>query len=153
MAVSRDGASTASLGNLCQCLTTLSIKHFFLMSNQNLSSFSVKPFPLVLSQQTLLKSLSPSFLQPPLDTERLLSGHPGAFSCPGCTAPALSVCPRREAFHSWDHFNGPPLYALQQVHISPAPRSPHLDTVLQVRSHSTEQRGRITSLTCWPCFC
>jgi len=53
--VSRDGASTTSLGNLLQCLTTLSIKktyflciHFF--------SFSLKPLPLVLPPQTCLTS-------------------------------------------------------------------------------------------------
>ena len=62
LSVSRDGASTTSLGNLFQCFTTLIIKTFFLISNQNLPSCSVIPFLLVLSQQTLLKSLSPSFL-------------------------------------------------------------------------------------------
>ena len=62
--VSRDRASTMSLGNLCQCLTILIVKNFFI-SNLNLFSFSLKPFPLVLSQQTLLKSPSVSFLQPP----------------------------------------------------------------------------------------
>ena len=42
------------------------------------------------SQQTLLKSLSPSY-SPPLDTEKLPSGLPRAFSPPGRTAPALSL--------------------------------------------------------------
>ena len=37
-------------------------KRVFLISNLNLPSSSLKPFPLVLSPQTLLKSLSPSFL-------------------------------------------------------------------------------------------
>jgi len=37
----------------------------FLTSTLNLPSFSWKPFPLVQSQQTLLKNLPPSFLQPP----------------------------------------------------------------------------------------
>lgn len=36
------------------------------MSNLNLLSFCLKLFPLVISQQTLLKILPPSFLQPPL---------------------------------------------------------------------------------------
>ena len=35
---------------------------FFCISNLNLPSFSLKPLPLVLSPQTPLKSLSPSFL-------------------------------------------------------------------------------------------
>jgi len=62
LSVSRDGASTTSLGNLCQCLTMFTVKNFFFLSNLFLPSFSLKSFPLVLSQHTLLKSLSPSFL-------------------------------------------------------------------------------------------
>jgi len=38
----REGAATASLGNLGQGLTTLTGKNFFLMSNLNLPSFSLK---------------------------------------------------------------------------------------------------------------
>ena len=49
-----------------------------------------------------------------------------------------------EVFHPSDHFCDPPLDMLQQVYVL---RTPHLDAVLQVRSHSAEQRGRITSLT------
>ena len=45
----REGAATASLGSLCQCLTTLMVKNFFLISNLDLPSFSFEPFPLVLS--------------------------------------------------------------------------------------------------------
>ena len=46
--VSRDGASPIYLGNLCQCFTTL-------ISTLNLLYFSLKPLPLVLSLQGLLK--------------------------------------------------------------------------------------------------
>ncbi|KAK4827084.1 hypothetical protein QYF61_014186 [Mycteria americana] len=46
--VSRDGESTTSLGNLFQCLTTLILKNFFLVSSLNLPPF-----------------------RPPLSTERL----------------------------------------------------------------------------------
>ena len=63
---SRDGASPTALGNLGQPLTTLTVKNFFLTSRLDLPSFSLKPPPLVLSLQTLLRSLSPSFLQAPL---------------------------------------------------------------------------------------
>ena len=38
------------------------VKDFFLLSSLNLPSLSLKPFLFVLSPQTLLKSLSPSFL-------------------------------------------------------------------------------------------
>jgi len=64
----REGAATASLGNLGQCLTTLMVKNFFLISNLNLPSFSLELFPLVLSLHTLVKSPSPSFLQGPSGT-------------------------------------------------------------------------------------
>ena len=47
-----------------------------------LSCYSLKPFPLVLSQQTLLKSF-PFLFRPPLDIKRQLLGLPGAFSSAG----------------------------------------------------------------------
>ena len=50
--------STTTVCNLFECLTTLTAKYFFLISNLNLSSLSLKPFPLVSSPQTLRKSLS-----------------------------------------------------------------------------------------------
>jgi len=58
----REGAATASLGSLGQGLTALMVKNFFLISNLNLLSFSLEPFPLVLSLHALVKSPSPSFL-------------------------------------------------------------------------------------------
>ena len=52
---------------------------------------------------------------------------------PGWTAPALPAWPCRAVFHSLDHFCGPPLDALQQIHVSLILTTPHLDIVLQVR--------------------
>jgi len=49
------GPATASLGNLCQCFTTLMVKNFLLISHLNLSSFSLEPLPCVLSLHTLVK--------------------------------------------------------------------------------------------------
>jgi len=46
---SRDGASTTSLGNLFQSITTLCVKNFLLMSNLTFPCLSLTPFPLVLS--------------------------------------------------------------------------------------------------------
>jgi len=63
--VSRHWASTTSPGNLSQCLTILTKKDFSLISNLNLLSSSLKPFPLVLSPQILLKILFPSFFSIP----------------------------------------------------------------------------------------
>jgi len=51
----REGAATASLGNLGQCFTTLMVKNFFLIFSLNLPSFTLEKFSLV-------KSPSPSFL-------------------------------------------------------------------------------------------
>jgi len=43
----REGAATASLGNLCQCLTTLRVKNFFLMSKPTLFQFkAIAPCPV-----------------------------------------------------------------------------------------------------------
>jgi len=60
----RERAATASLGNLCQGLTTLTVKDFFLKSNLNVLSFSLKHLSLVLSLHALVKSPSPAVLQP-----------------------------------------------------------------------------------------
>ncbi|KFW80123.1 Unconventional myosin-X, partial [Manacus vitellinus] len=49
---SRDSGSTSFLGSLFQCLTTLSMKKFFLMFNINLPWHSLGPFPGVLSLVT-----------------------------------------------------------------------------------------------------
>ena len=45
---SREGAATAALDKLFQCLTILMVKNFFLISNLNLPPFSLELFPLVL---------------------------------------------------------------------------------------------------------
>jgi len=51
--------STASLGSLFQCLTTLLVKKCFLMSSLNLSWCSFEPFPCVLSLDPRGKSSAP----------------------------------------------------------------------------------------------
>ena len=61
--IAREGAATASLGNLCQGLTALTVQNFFLVSSLNLPSFSLKSFPLVPSLHALVKSPSPALLQ------------------------------------------------------------------------------------------
>jgi len=62
---SREGAATTFLGNLCQCLTTVIVKNFFLISNLKLPSFSLKPLTLFLPLHALVKSPSSAFLQAP----------------------------------------------------------------------------------------
>jgi len=51
----KEGAATAPLGSLGQGLTALRGKNFFLVSNLNPPSFSLKPLPLVLSLHSLVK--------------------------------------------------------------------------------------------------
>ena len=69
---SRDGASTTSLGNLFQCITTLCVKNFLLISNLNLPCLSLKPFPLVLSLFNLINSHSPLLF---ICSLQVLEGH------------------------------------------------------------------------------
>ena len=61
---SRDGASATSLGNLFQCVTTLCVKDFFLISNLNLPCPSLKPFPLVLLLSIHYITVSNLFYEP-----------------------------------------------------------------------------------------
>ena len=60
----RDGDSTASLGSLFQCLTTLSVKKFFLISSLNLPWCSLRSLPLILLLVTWEKRPTPASLQP-----------------------------------------------------------------------------------------
>ena len=59
--ISKEGASTSSPGNLCQCLTALTVKNFFLIS-------SLDVLPLV---RTCLDALC--------ETHTLLSAHRTGF--------------------------------------------------------------------------
>lgn len=56
--MSRDRDSTTCLGNLCQCLTTLTVKKCFLAFRWNLMFFNLYGLFLVLSQGTTEKSLA-----------------------------------------------------------------------------------------------
>ena len=47
-------AFTTYLGNLFQCVTTLWVKNFFLISNLNLPCLSLKPFPLSPSTDSVV---------------------------------------------------------------------------------------------------
>jgi len=104
---SREGTSTASLGNLCQCLTTLIVKNFFFISHLNLPFFSLKPLPLVLSLHALVKKSLSSFPVGPL---RVLEG---CYKI--CQQPSLLLAEQpqlsqsfltAEVFHPSDHFCG-----------------------------------------------
>ena len=77
---SREEAFTASLGNLGQGLTTLMGKNFFLISNLNLPSVSLEPFPLVLSLHPLVKSPSPGLSHPAVVMRQRSAGRVVVFS-------------------------------------------------------------------------
>jgi len=53
--VSRDGASPTAVGNVCQGVTTLRVRNFFLISSLNLPSRILRQLLLVPWQQALLK--------------------------------------------------------------------------------------------------
>lgn len=55
---SRDEESITCLGNLFQDFTILIVINVFLLSNQNLPAFSLKPFPLSYHYMPMKKSLS-----------------------------------------------------------------------------------------------
>ncbi|KAK4830710.1 hypothetical protein QYF61_012970 [Mycteria americana] len=71
---SRDGDSTTSLGSLFQCLITLSVKKFSLISSLNLPWRNLRPFPLVLSLVTWEKRPTPTSLQPPFRLNNPMRG-------------------------------------------------------------------------------
>lgn len=68
-------------GQTAQCLTTILVKTFHLKPGVKVPSFSLKSFPLILLQQTLLKSPSPSFLWPPLYGRTSQKGWAPALLC------------------------------------------------------------------------
>ncbi|KAK4831893.1 LOW QUALITY PROTEIN: hypothetical protein QYF61_020040 [Mycteria americana] len=118
--VSRDEASTTSLGNLFLCFTTLIVKNFFLKSSLNLPSLGLKPLLLGLSQQALLKILEGCYKVSPQPS--LLQAEQ-----PQLSQPVLIG----EVLHPSDHFHGPPLDSLQQLHVLLVLRTPELDAGLQ----------------------
>ena len=127
---STDGAPTASLGNLCQSLTVISVNNFCLISNLNFPSFRSKPFLLVLSLSDHLKSQSLSCLYIPLkymkattrSTQSLIQAKQAQLSQPFFI---------KKMLQSSDHLHGPLLDSLQQLHIFPVLGVRGLDTIFQ----------------------
>ena len=90
----RDGASTASLGNLFQCITSW-VKKFLPISDLNLPCLSLKPFPLVLSLSTLVNSrcLSCQGVRDVLPSQ----GFCHILIAAGACRESVELCPEREA--------------------------------------------------------
>ena len=103
--VSRDRAIHCLSGHPVPVPHTLMVKNFFLISNLNLPSCSLKPFLLVLSQQTLLKSLSPSFLQLPLQIlSQATLRSPWIFFFSRMNSPSSQPVLIGKVFHPLDRF-------------------------------------------------
>jgi len=95
LTASRNEASTALLGSMCQRLTTLWVNTFLLICSLNLPSFSLKPFALAISLSHSEKSwFLPTVCKLPSSTGRPQWGLPRAFF-PGWKIPAPSACLHR----------------------------------------------------------
>jgi len=125
-----------------QGLTTLIGKNFSLISHLNLPSFSLEPFPLVLSLHPLVKSPSPSFLSAPSGTgscskvpsqPSLLQAEQPQLPQPGLVGEVLQPS---------DHLRGPSLDPLQHIHVLLVLGAPELDAGLQVGSHESGVQGQ-----------
>ncbi|KAK4816292.1 LOW QUALITY PROTEIN: hypothetical protein QYF61_014590 [Mycteria americana] len=132
--VSRDGASTTSLGNLFQCLTTF-------ISESTLFQFkTIAPCPVTTG---LAKKSVPIFPIGPLYVLEgcyKVSPQPSLLQAeqPQLSQPVLTG----EVLQPSDHFRGPPWYSLQQLHVLLVLRTPELDAVLQVESHQSGVEGQ-----------
>jgi len=62
------------------------------------------------------------------------------------------TCPHRGGIPPLASFLWPSSERVQQICISPALRTPHLDAVFQLRSHQHSRGAGSLPWTCWPCF-
>ena len=109
----QEWASTASLGNLFQCLTTLTVNNFFPVSDLSPPSFSLK-----ISIHALAKKiLSPAFLSAHFNFWKATISYPWSLLFSKLKKLQLS-----QPVFTWevlqpsDHTHGFPLDLLQQVH-------------------------------------
>lgn len=136
----RDGACAVSLGSTFQCISSLIVKIFFLISRLNLLSFSLQSLPLSLSLHVLVKIHSPAFLQALFRYWKTSVRSSWSLLLSRLNIPnSLSTSLQERC--SDDHC-GPPLDQLHEVLIL---RDSDLDAVHQV-SWVHSRRGTITSL-------
>ncbi|KAK4820465.1 LOW QUALITY PROTEIN: hypothetical protein QYF61_027747 [Mycteria americana] len=131
---SRDGDSTTSLGSLCQCLTTLSVQKFFLISSLNLPWCNLRPFPLVLSLITWEKRLNThvatTSFQVVVESNKV-SPQPPPLQFPQLLLIRLTC----------QQFHCPSLDTLQQLKVSLVVRGPKPKTAFEVRPHQCQVQG------------
>ncbi|KAK4828136.1 hypothetical protein QYF61_023934 [Mycteria americana] len=127
----RHGDSTTSLGSLFQCLTTLSVNKFILISNLSLQWHNLKPFPLLLSLVVVERDkVSP---QPPF-----LQANQPQF-------PQLLLI--RLVLQTLHQLQCPSLDTLQHLNVSLVVRSPKLNTVFEGDDHFPGPAGHTISDT------
>lgn len=101
----KGGDSTSSLGSVFQCLTSLSMNNFFLISSLNLPWHNLRPFSLVLSLVICEKRLTPTWFQHPFscrDQKDLLWA---------------SFSPQGNVFLSWHLHSGSTLPGISFSHV------------------------------------
>lgn len=133
---SRDDASTTALGSIFQFVTTLIVKDFFLTSYLNLPSFTLKPFPLLLSLHALVITPYPALLQPPLGTGRFLLRFLQSLPFSKLNNPNSPSVFTGEALQAPDHFHSSSLdfFPLVLLILGAA----ELDAALQARYHESK---------------
>ncbi|KAK4822235.1 hypothetical protein QYF61_011876 [Mycteria americana] len=132
----RDGDSTTSLGSLFQCLTTLSVKKFFLTSNLNLPWLNLRPFPLVLLlvpwEKRLDTHLTTTSFQVVVESNKVSPQHPFLQAKqPQLPQPLLI----RLLLQSLHQLRCPSLDTLQHLNVSLVVGGPKLNTVFKMRPH------------------
>ncbi|KAK4826701.1 hypothetical protein QYF61_010916 [Mycteria americana] len=115
--ISRDGASTTSLGNLVQCLSTLIVKNFFLFKATTPCPITIGPCKKSLSSFLVLEGCYKVFLEP-----SLLQAEQPQLSQPVFIGEVLQPS---------DHLHGSPLDLFQQVCVLLMLGAPELDAALQ----------------------
>ena len=142
---SRDGASTTSLGNPFQCVTTLCVKNFLLPQLK-----TIPPCPLTIN------SRQQSFPILLIRSLQVLQGHSEVSPEPSLLQAKQARFPQAfflaEVLQPSDHLCGPPLDPLYQLHVLLVLATPGLDPVLRVGPHRSQVEGDspITSLSLLP---
>ena len=131
---SRDGDSTTALGSLVQCLATLAVKTFFLISNLNLPWCNLRPLPLFLLLVTWEKRPTPHLtttsFQGAVESDKV-SPQPPLLQTeqPQLPQPLLS----RLVLQTPPQPRCPSLDTLQPLHVLLVASGPELNTALEVR--------------------
>lgn len=106
--------------------------NFFLVYHLKLPSFRLKTFPIILSLHTTVKSPTPTFLQPPLSTEKILQDISAECSSSGWTTTISHPDFIGELVQPSDHPYGLPLERLWLVQILFMQVAPELNIILQM---------------------